>query len=149
MVYSMPASTRSRVNDCSQTRSGIHMPRTVAPRRFCSQRRIAADLADAVAGGDHRQDRLVEGPADDLDPALGDQLGQAVEILGMLDVEPFHQRAAGVQADLQRLVAAEDVEKRPVAVLVGLLEDVVEIADGLMIVEDQDESNGIGHFGNL
>ena len=48
----------------------------------------------------------------------------------MLRVEPLHQRAAGVQRDLQRLVAGEHVEKRPVAVLVGLLEDVVEVADG-------------------
>ena len=36
-VYSMPASTRSLVNDCSHTRSGIHIPCTRASRRDSSQ----------------------------------------------------------------------------------------------------------------
>ncbi len=75
----------------------------------------------------------------------GGQLRQAIDIFRMVRVEPFHQRAAGVQGDPQRLVAAEDVEKRQVAVLVGLLENVVEIADGLMIVEGQDQADGVGH----
>ena len=38
------------------------------------------------------------------------------------------------------LVALEDVEKRQVAVLIGLLEDVVEVADGLVIVQDEDQA---------
>ena len=45
----------------------------------------------------------------------------------MVRVEPFHQRAAGVQAHLQLRIALEDVEKRPIAVLVGLLEDVSKL----------------------
>ena len=71
-----------------------------------------------------------------------DQLGQPIDVLGVLGVEPLHQRAAGVQGDLQRLVAGEHVEERPVAVLVGLLEDVVEIADRLVVVQGQDEADG-------
>ena len=38
----------------------------------------------------------------------------------------------------------EQIEKRPVAVLIGLLEDVVEIADRLMIVQCEDELIGCG-----
>ena len=64
---------------------------------------------------------------------------------GWRGVEPFHQRAAGVQGDPQRLVAAENVEKRQIAVFVGLLENVIEIADGLVIVEGEDQADGIGH----
>ncbi len=106
---------------------------------------VTADLADAVPAGDHRQDRLEERPADDLDTALGGHLGQAVDILGVNGVEPFHQRTAGVQGDSQRLVAAENVEKRQIAVFVGLLENVFEVADGLMIMEGEDQTDGIGH----
>ena len=106
---------------------------------------VAADLADAVPAGDHRQDRLEERPADDLDAALGGQFGQAIDILGVDRVEPFHQRTAGVQGDSQRLVAAEDVEKRQIAVFVGLLENVFEVTDGLVIVEGEDQADGVGH----
>ena len=42
-------------------------------------------------------------------------------------------------------IALEDVEERPIAVLIGLLEDVVEVADGLMIVQDEDEADGVRH----
>ena len=52
--------------------------------------------------------------------------------------QPFHQRAAGVQRDRQVRVLLEDIEKRAVAVLVRLLEDAVEIADRLMVVQDDD-----------
>ena len=51
--------------------------------------------------------------------------------------EPFHQRAAGVQPDLQRRVAAKDLQKRAIAIVEGLLHDAVEVADRLMIVQDQ------------
>ena len=95
--------------------------------------------------GNHRQDRLEERPADDLDPPLRDQLGQPVDVLGMMRGEPFHQRAADVQRHLQRLVAAEDVQERAVAVVEGLLEDVVEVADGLVIVQGEDEADAVGH----
>ena len=40
---------------------------------------VAADLADAVAARDHRQDRLEVGPAEDLDPSGVDQLGQPID----------------------------------------------------------------------
>jgi hypothetical protein len=35
-------------------------------------------------------------------------------------------------------VVFEDVEERAVAIFVGVLEDAVEVADRLMIVEDKD-----------
>ena len=70
---------------------------------------------------------------------------QAVEIVAVVRVQPLHQRAAGVQPHLQLRIALEDVEKRPVAVLVRLLEDVVEVADRLMVVQDEDEADGVRH----
>ena len=115
------------------------------PQAVLQPAAVAADLADAVAAGDHRQDRLVERAADDLDPPLARKLGQAIDVFGMGRVEPFHQRTAGVQGDPQGLVTAENIEERPIAVLVGLLEDVVEVTDGLMIVQGKDQADGVGH----
>ncbi len=65
----------------------------------------------------------------------------------MMRVEPLQQRTAGVQADLERLVRLEDIEKRQVAVLIRLLEDVVEVADRLVIVADENQADGVRHGG--
>ena len=100
-----------------------------------------ANLADPIARRNHRQDRLVKRPADDLDPPRGDMAGQPIEIFRMMRVEPFHQRAAGVQRDPHVRILLEHIEKRPIAVLIGLLENAVEIADRLMIVQGEDEAN--------
>ena len=95
---------------------------------------VVADLADSVAGGNHGQDWFEEGAADDLDAATLDQCCQAIDILGMASVEPFHEGATGVQADAEGFVGLKDVEKGEVAVLVGFFKDVVEVADRLVIV---------------
>jgi hypothetical protein len=63
----------------------------------------------------------------------------------MVGVEPFHQRPARVQRELQARIAFEQIEKRLITVAIGLLEYVIEIADGLMIVQDKDEPDGL-HF---
>ena len=143
----MPASTRSRANDCSQTRSGIQKPRIGGAQAVLQPAGVAADLADAVPRGNHRQDRLEIGPAEDLDPPLLDQLRQPVDVLGLMRGEPFHQRAADVQRNLQRGIAAEDVEKVAIAVVERPLENVVEVADGLMVVQGEDETDAVGHDG--
>ena len=59
--------------------------------------------------------------------------------------EPFHQRAADVQRNLQRRVAAENVQEGAIAVVERLLEDVVEVADGLVVVQGQDQTDAVGH----
>ena len=117
------------------------MPCTVRAEPRLEPVGVSCDLADAVARGDHRQDRLVERPADDLDPAGCDQAGQAIDIFAVPLVEPFHQRPAGVQRDRQIRVGLEDVQERQVAVLIGLLEDAVEVADRLVVVQDQAKAN--------
>jgi hypothetical protein len=55
----------------------------------------------------------------------------------MMLVEPLHEWSAGVQSDSQRVILLEDIEERTIAVFVSLLEDTVEIADRLMIMQDQ------------
>ncbi len=59
--------------------------------------------------------------------------------------EPLHQRAARVQRDGQLAVLLEHVQKRTVAVLVGLLKHAVEVSDRLMIMEHEDKSERRTH----
>ena len=42
-------------------------------------------------------------------------------------------------------IVLEHVQKRPVAVLIGLLENAVEVADRLMVVEYEDQSERRAH----
>jgi hypothetical protein len=63
----------------------------------------------------------------------------------MVGVEPFHQGPACVQRELQARIAFKQIEKWLVAVAIRLLEDVIEIANGLMIMQDKDEPDGL-HF---
>ena len=108
---------------------------------------VAADLADPVAWREHRQDRLVERPADNLDLAFVGQPRQPVEILRVVVVEPLGERAAGVDGDADTGVALEEFEERLVGILPGLFEDAVEVADRLMVVDHEDKPDGGGHAG--
>ena len=111
---------------------------------------VGANLANPVVRRDHGQNGLEEGPRDDLDPSFGGQCSKTVNVLRLVAVEPFHQRTAGVQGDPERLESLENVEKRPVAVVECLLEDVVEVSNGLVIVQCQYESYVIWHvFGKF
>ena len=85
---------------------------------------------------------VTQGAADDLDLPRRNEPRHAVEIVGMASVEPFGERAARVQAEPHAGMPLEQFEQWQVAVLIGLLDDVVEVADGLMIVEDEDEADG-------
>jgi hypothetical protein len=43
-------------------------------------------------------------------------------------------------------VPTEEIEHRPVAVLIGLLKDTVEVSDRLVVVEDKAEADSIAHW---
>ena len=55
-------------------------------------------------------------------------------------VKPLHQRSAGVQRDTKVAKGLKNIQKRTIAVFVSLLKDVIEVADRLMIVQGQAES---------
>ena len=52
-----------------------------------------------------------------------------------------------METNLQPLVPFKDVEERQVAVLVRLLEDSVEVADWLMVVQDKHKAQRLIHGG--
>ena len=100
---------------------------------------IGSNLADPIRGWDHRQDRLVESAAHDLDLTPSHQSPQAVHIFRLVVDQPFHQAAAGVQGQRDFRIAFDQVEKGSVTVAVGAFKDAVEIPDRLMIVQTKDE----------
>ena len=52
-----------------------------------------------------------------------------------------------MQGDSQCVVPLKDVEKWQITVLVGLLENAVEIADRLMIVKHEHKAKWVSHSG--
>ena len=106
--------------------------------------REVADLPHPVAVGNHGQDRLVESAAQDLDPARLDQAANLGDVLGVLLDQPFQERSGGVQGERDLRIVFQHVQKRAIAVAIGLLEDAVEIAHRLVVVQGEDQANG-GH----
>ena len=107
---------------------------------------VAADLANSVAGRQHGQHRLVKGTTDNFDLLRCRQFRQSVEILRMVRLQPLCQRAAGMHGQPDAGVPTEEIEHRPVAVLIGLLKDTVEVSDRLVVVEDKAEADSIAHW---
>ncbi len=58
---------------------------------------VTADLSHPVARGDQRQYRLVKRTPQDFHPPLIDQTYQTLDVLRLMGVKPFHQRAAHVE----------------------------------------------------
>ena len=63
----------------------------------------------------------------------------------MSPFEPFGERAADMDRNAQMLVGFKDLKKRKVAVLIGLLKDVIEITDRLVIMQDERKSDPSTH----
>ena len=63
--------------------------------------------------------------------------------------QPEHQRSRRVQRNLQFLIVLKDVQERQVTVLVGLLEDAVEIPNRLVIVQDEAKMNVVRHVSRI
>ena len=106
--------------------------------------RVVADLPHPVVVGDHRHDRLEEPAAQDLDPARLHQAADAGDVLGMALDQPLQERTGGVQGERDLGVVLEHLEEREVAVAIRRLEDAVEVAHRLVVVQGKDQTHG-GH----
>ncbi len=106
---------------------------------------VATDLPDPIARRNHRQDRFVIRAAHDLNAAGRHQASESIDVVRMMIVQPLQQRAAGMQRQAQIAIRLKDVQKRQITVLVCLLEYAVEIADRLVIMEHQAETNWVCH----
>ena len=97
------------------------------------------DLPARVALRQHREHRLVEAAAEQLDLTALDERAQLVEVVGPLALDPLEQRPGVVQRHLHRRELGERVDERPVAVVVRLLEHVPEVSVGLMVVDGEEQ----------
>ena len=50
-----------------------------------------------------------------------------------------------MQRYLHVLVRLEDIQKRKIAILVSLFDDSIEVADGLMVVQDDAKTYRVSH----
>ncbi len=105
------------------------------------------DLPERVALREHREHRLVEAAAEQLDLAAGDERAQPGEVVGALALDPLEQRAGVVEGapDVGRLL--ERLDDPLVAIVVAGSEDLAEVAVRLMVVEREEEGHR-RHGGN-
>ena len=52
----------------------------------------------------------------------------------------FHERPAGVQGKFDGVVTLENVEKGEITLLIGLLQDMPKVTDGLVIMNGKNET---------
>ena len=107
-----------------------------------------ADLLHPVRPGQRGEHRLVEAGQEHLDLPVGGETGQAIEIGGLVPLQPLEQRPREVQHDGEEVALAQPVEQRAIDVIDVLGEDVVEVADRLMQVQSEDEADRVGHQRN-
>ena len=72
-------------------------------------------------------------------PARG-QFPKMAEELGMALLKPLQQRTGIVQAQANAGVLAQVLNKRQIGTLIGLFDDGIEIADRLMGVNQENET---------
>ena len=102
------------------------------------------DLAARVVVREHREQRFVEAAAEHLHLAAFGERVQIAQEGGTICLKPLEQRPAVVEGGLDPRELGEGVQEGAVAAVVGLGEDVIEVAHRLVIVNRKDESE-LGH----
>jgi hypothetical protein len=87
-------------------------------------------------GGEQSQDRFVKSPANDFDLSPGDKTSQKGDVVGIMLLDPLDQGASQVVGDMDVGKVLQKLQKRPVAILLGLSKDMIEVSRGLMVMED-------------
>jgi hypothetical protein len=88
---------------------------------------------------------FIEATADEFDlPALSEDL-QARKIFGPVLFDPGEKRAGIVQTEMDAGMFFEALDEGKIASVVSLFEDVLEIAAGLMGVDEQSEVEFLRH----
>ena len=138
---STPASARSAASSGSQTRSVSHSPRASTPKRRCTASCIQLDLLHAIRPRQRGEHRLIEAGEENLDLALRCERSQPVEVGGLVRLEPLEQRPREMKHDRQEATAGEPIEQGAIHVFDVLGEHMVEVADRLVDVESEYESD--------
>jgi len=94
---------------------------------------------------DGDENGFVKAAADKFHLAALDQFFQADEILGAILFDPGEKRTGIVKAEMNAGMSFKLFDEREIGSVVGLLEDVLEIAAGLMGVNEQREMEILRH----
>ena len=97
------------------------------------------DLLHPVGARQRGEDRLVEPREEELQPAVGREPAELVEVARLVGLEPLEQRAGKMEDGGKELALGEPLQQRAVDVLHVLAEDVVEVPDRLVEMETEDE----------
>ena len=109
------------------------------------ERRQPLDLADLVMVGQHGEDRLVESAGQELDLAASGDGAEQVEGARRRFAQPLQKAARTVNAQPHFGTRVKPFEEWSVGALRRLDEDVVEVADRLMVVNTEAERQPV-HF---
>ncbi len=99
----------------------------------------ARNLFTLIFGRNRDEDRLVEAATDEFHLAGLDQFFEANEILWPVCLNPGKQRPGIVEAEANLRMLFEVLDERKIGGVVGLFEYVLEIATGLVRVNEQSE----------
>ena len=97
------------------------------------------DLTDLVVVGEHRQDRLVKAPGQQLDLAARRERAEQIERPRRTVAEEFQERARAVHRQANRGERPRQLQKRLVRALDRVSHDVVEVPRRLVIVDAEQE----------
>ncbi len=144
----MPAAARDLGRWGSQTLSVSHSAARLPAEVLAQEVAHHPDLADAVRFGNEGQDGLVETAAEKLDLAAPGELLDQVPAGPFVLFHVLPERAGKVEGEAEAGMAGEALEQRPVAIGEGRLEDVIEVAHRLVVVDGEKEV-GAAHVGQI
>jgi len=105
----------------------------------------AGDLLELIFGRDGDQNRFVKAATDEFHLAGLDKIFQASEIVRPVFLDPGEQRPGIVETEMDAGMPFEVLDERKIGGVVGFFEDVLEIAAGLVSVNEQREMEFLGH----
>src|SRR6266853_1355558 len=98
-----------------------------------------ANLFDSIFVGDGNQNRFVKSSANDLHLAARDERPNALDVLRMLFGQPFQERTGVMQPQTDARVTGHTFHKRQVGTLISAFHYVIEVADRLVRVNEQNQ----------
>ena len=97
------------------------------------------DLFEAIGRRNRYKNRLVKSTTEQFDLSVANQRSQAIEVRGAMALDPFEKAAAEMHAEADRRMLREHIEKGQIALRVGALDHIVEVADGLVRVDEESQ----------
>ncbi len=109
----------------------------------------AGDLFKLIFGRNRNEDRFIEAATDEFHLAALDQPFQASEILRPVFLDPSEKRPGIMEAETNSRMLFKVLNEWKIGSVVGLFEDMLEIAAGLVRVNEQSEMEFLRHGGSF